>query len=645
MKTILKLIVLILIAFIGISATTTTKTIYFIGDSTMADYDTSTYPNQRGWGQMFRDFLTGDVNFVNAAKNGRSSKSFYTEGLWASVLSKVQAGDYVFIQFAHNDEKSNGVESSSATASIDPTGVGTAPWGDYTNYLTKYVNETRAKGAIPILVTPIVRRYFDGTKITCKGAHDLSSSTATTADDSTLNYVRAMKAVARTMNVVLVDQTALTKSLAESYGATNSKSIIYVSTDDTHLQPTGATLYARLVVQDLIKQGILVDNLNATPDLLVNPTSLDFGNCYVSSYGSKTFSVSGMDLNPSSGNITITAPNGFTISSTETGSYSSSLVLPYTNGNIAATSIYVHFTPTEAKTYSDTITIAGDGISTKKIAVSGVALALGNGVKSSVLFPLISDASATVTGPLISMGESWSECYAKNYATMPTWPTGAVTTDNTQRITTLTGSWPAEIDIVSTRYIQFGLKTPTGTTFTLDSIGFYAGGAGGGSMSYRVMYSTNANFSNPITLGERNLNNTVSTMYALSYKPIIQVKDTDTLYLRIYPWYGVAATGKYLCLQRLYIGGQVSNNTAGIKEPLVSSTISFYPNPAKTQISFQNITENTTIQVYSPNGTLVSNYTLGKDSQTINIADLPKGFYLLNVKTSKGIYKQKLVKK
>jgi len=174
------------ILVISLMLMSSSPTVYFIGDSTMADYDPSVYPNQRGWGQMFRNFINGDLNFVNAARNGRSSRSFYagSDSLWAGVRTKLKSGDYVFVQFAHNDEKLNGISDPAAG------GIATAPWSDYQDYLRKYIRETRNKDAIPILVTPIIRCYFSGNSITEKGKHNLGT------DDSTMNYVRAMKAVA-----------------------------------------------------------------------------------------------------------------------------------------------------------------------------------------------------------------------------------------------------------------------------------------------------------------------------------------------------------------------------------------------------------------------------------------------------------------
>ena len=217
----------------------------------MADYDTIKYSGakeQRGWCQLFPLFLNKDVELKNAAKNGRSSKSFYRE-VWVKLRNDLKPGDVVFIQFGHNDEKADGKD----TDENDSTARGTAPYGLYQKYLKKYVTETRERGAIPVLFTPVVRRYFKGDKLTEKALHNLS----TNANDSSLNYVAAMKSVARELKVPLIDLTASTQKLVESYGAEKSKAIIYVSSDDTHLKREGAYQFAKLAADELKEKHIL----------------------------------------------------------------------------------------------------------------------------------------------------------------------------------------------------------------------------------------------------------------------------------------------------------------------------------------------------------------------------------------------------
>ena len=226
--------------------------VFTLGDSTMADYDTIKYSGdkeQRGWCQLFPKFLNDEVTLKNAAKNGRSSKSFYKE-VWVKLRNQVKPGDYVFIQFGHNDEKQNGLD----TDENDSTARGTAPWSLYQKYLKLYVNEVRERGAIPVLFTPVTRRYFADGHLTQKAMHNLSLNAA---DDSTLNYVRAMKHVARELSVPLIDMTASTKKLVESYGPEKSKAELYIKADDTHLKIEGAYQFAKLAAEELNEKDIL----------------------------------------------------------------------------------------------------------------------------------------------------------------------------------------------------------------------------------------------------------------------------------------------------------------------------------------------------------------------------------------------------
>ena len=249
---IVKIRYLILFLFLLTFSFTHAKTrIFTIGDSTMADYDTLKYSGakeQRGWCQLFPLFLNSEITLTNAARNGRSSKTFYKE-VWVKLRNELKQGDYVFIQFGHNDEKQNGLD----TDENDSTARGTAPRGLYLKYLKLYVNETREKGAVPILFTPVVRRYFKDDKLTLKAQHNLSE----VVGDSTMDYVAAMKSVARELKVPLIDLTASTKKLVESYGSEKSKTVLYVNSDDTHLKKEGAYQFAKLAANELKDKHIL----------------------------------------------------------------------------------------------------------------------------------------------------------------------------------------------------------------------------------------------------------------------------------------------------------------------------------------------------------------------------------------------------
>jgi lysophospholipase L1-like esterase len=212
-------------------------TVFTIGDSTMAHYD-STKDLRCGWAEKLPLFFNENVTIANFAKSGRSSKSFIDEGLWQEVITKVQPGDYVIIQFGHNDEKYK-----------DPKRY-TQPWTTYSDNLKRFATETREKGGLAILCTPIVRRSFESDG-SVKNSHG--------------EYPDAARKVAADMKIPLVDLTNATKKLVESYGPENSKKLYnYVSqgesplypegnSDDTHLNALGAAKVAELAVLGLQK--------------------------------------------------------------------------------------------------------------------------------------------------------------------------------------------------------------------------------------------------------------------------------------------------------------------------------------------------------------------------------------------------------
>lgn len=320
-------------------------TVHTIGDSTMADYAENT-TRTRGWGEMLQEFFTSDVKVANYARGGRSSRSFYKEGRWKTVTDSLRSGDYVLIQFAHNDEKEGGKDGKD--------GRGTAPWSTYKSYLEKYVDETRALGGKPVLITPIIRRYFTskGT-ISARGCHDLGKN----SDDSTLNYVRVMKHVAREKQVPLIDMTAMTRDYAEALGAEQTIRCIYVPTDGTHTQATGAAIYAKLAVEGLKAQGILAEDIRPDIPLVLNPTQLDFKSIFVGEEAVTCFDLTGINLPQNEGVLTLEAPTGMSLSETPHEKGARHIEAPFHNGKLWNRCYYLHFTPSKSGIVKDAIKI------------------------------------------------------------------------------------------------------------------------------------------------------------------------------------------------------------------------------------------------------------------------------------------------
>lgn len=206
-----------------VSTSANIPTVYLAGDSTVQTYNASYYP-QTGWGQVISDYFTTDVKFVNKAIGGRSSKNFVEQGRLDEILNVIQNGDYLFIQFGHND------------ATISNADRYAAPYTTYKEYLAKYIDGARARGAIPVLITPVARlNYKNNTYI-----NDFP------------DYCTAMKQVADEKDCAIIDM--MTRCL--NYYRTLDYNRVYTfylvssnGTDYTHFTETGAKEVARLVAQ------------------------------------------------------------------------------------------------------------------------------------------------------------------------------------------------------------------------------------------------------------------------------------------------------------------------------------------------------------------------------------------------------------
>lgn len=212
--------------------------IFMIGDSTMATKNLANMNPERGWGHMLPGFLSDGITVDNHAKNGASTKSFITEGRWDKVVERILPGDYVFIEFGHNDAPHKGERS-------------TVAGGSYDDNLRRFVTETRSKGGKPVLFTSIVRRKFneDSTLVDTHGA-----------------YIQAVKNVAAELKVPMVDLNALTHKFVQELGVERSKDyFMHVAPgtiplcpegrqDDTHLNVKGARAVASIAVDAIAKE-------------------------------------------------------------------------------------------------------------------------------------------------------------------------------------------------------------------------------------------------------------------------------------------------------------------------------------------------------------------------------------------------------
>ncbi len=207
--------------------------IYLVGDSTIAKKEIRAYP-ETGWGMPFTYFFDSTVEVDNRAVNGRSTKSFIAENRWKSVLEDLKGGDYVFIQFGHNDEV-----KTKATYTTE---------NEFKTNLKKYVSDTRSKKAMPVLITPVARRKFDSTGKVL-GTHEV--------------YSAIVRLVAKEENVLFIDLDARSQALLQQIGPETSRLLFNYLTpgehpnypagkqDDTHFSELGARKMAQLVLAEI----------------------------------------------------------------------------------------------------------------------------------------------------------------------------------------------------------------------------------------------------------------------------------------------------------------------------------------------------------------------------------------------------------
>ncbi|QDU56827.1 rhamnogalacturonan acetylesterase [Aeoliella mucimassa] len=202
--------------------------IVLVGDSTVSEYPEKV--TTRGWGQYLEQgFKQGTVDVINLAASGRSTKTFITEGRWTKALATEPT--YVFIQFGHND--SHAPERPEATN----------PATDYKQFLRRYIEESREIEAVPVLVTPMVRRAFD--------AEGKIIENLTPLNRPLSEYAKAMLEIAKEMDVPVIDLQTSSKELAEKIGPDESKQMASKPGDITHFNAKGAEAIANLVIADI----------------------------------------------------------------------------------------------------------------------------------------------------------------------------------------------------------------------------------------------------------------------------------------------------------------------------------------------------------------------------------------------------------
>lgn len=477
------------------------KRIHLIGDSTMADYEENV-TQMRGWGEMFRLFAPDGVTVLDHAKPGRSSRSFYDEGRWEVVKEQIMPGDIVLIQFAHNDEKDQGRDGAD--------GRGSAPWTTYRSYLKKYIDETRQLDATPILVQPIVRRYFDGVNLTARACHNIGCPT-----DSTLDYTAAMRSVAQETNTPIIDLCAKSRQIVEAYGPVESKTQLFVKADNTHPSMKGAALFAMAAAEMLDTLGVWTPGSVKHPDIVSNPSSYNFGEVFIGDTVWQTFDFidfKGIStLTPKFLShreyITIIAPDGVKLA-TDLKSPLLDSVSIYTN---CGANVIAFYSPR---------TSLKEVINLRVVTPS-----------ATMLVPI------KAQGRILSSSEDilaqWPDLQ-KPYESTPLSArlslVKGVTVSDDGSFSTETRLWPEEIDENGDRFIQMTI-TAGSRCVKLKSISLKTSG----SFSYRMSYALGKDFYRNMVIGERQMP-VEEALSTDNFNTSLILRPAQSLLIRIFPW-------------------------------------------------------------------------------------------------------------
>ncbi len=213
-------------------------TIHYIGDSTVARNTIRSYP-QTGMSQGLGRFVGDDIRIRSYAKNGRSTKSFLDQGWFEAVRETMTTGDFLFIQFGHNDEKADEARH-------------TDPDTTFKENLRLFIDAAQAAGAYPVLITSIARRLFDENGKFLPGSHG--------------RYPAAMIELGRECNVPVIDLTTVTEAYLAELGDEPSKPLFVWPKDNTHLKPEGAVRMAGFLAEGLEKLGLPYSALLAGPE-------------------------------------------------------------------------------------------------------------------------------------------------------------------------------------------------------------------------------------------------------------------------------------------------------------------------------------------------------------------------------------------
>ena len=569
--------------------------VHTIGDSTMAEYDEST-TDKRGWGMYLGSFFDSEyVTVNNRGKSGADTRGFYTgAAYWPSVKSQMSAGDYLIIQFAHNDEGTvtNGMDNLEYADYCAKNGLpaptdarGTNPQTTYRDMLRAFIDEARALGVTPILVGPICRAYFQGNDIRRNGQHDLGDkfskiengvlyeNQSLPAGDSTMSYVHAMREVGKEKNVPFLNLTEESRKIYLSYGETACLEQLFCEGDKTHTNALGGNLIARAAAQLMKNAGILADYIAIPTDISASPSSIEIGDTYCGIVQNKEFLLTGYGLEPEEGTVALSTTTNLQISLDKVN-YAATANAAYTGGTMFQ-KVYVRANYTTGGEQKDTVYALANG---KKIAIPVIAnaITLDGGAAVSAFWAVGAKPvpAPVVEGPISAeFTMSQMACIdfnaSKNYFVDGDQTDIVLARFHNSSDGSARTPWPAgEIDENANRYLDFAISAPATMDVRITRIAMEIAADGTSTMCYHLNTGFGDEFTNVTTIAEkRNMSSRVIEHVDLT--PTLTIPAGKVLHVRILPWhdFGEPKDSKYIGLRNVKIEGMAFDpEEQGIEE-------------------------------------------------------------------------------
>ena len=445
-------------------------------------------------------------------------------------------------------------------------------------------------GVNPILVGPICRKYFSGNTIRRNGQHDLGDkfskiengvlyeNQSLPAGDSTMSYVKAMKVVAAEKGVPFIDLTAATRDMYLEYGEAQCTQLLFCNGDNTHTNAMGGNLIARQAAQMMKEAGILAEYITIPTSITANPTAIAIGETYSGVAQNKEFLLTGYGLEPSAGNVTITATANLQVSVDKTN-YASTAQASYDGGSMFQ-KVFVQANYTTGGLHYDTVYISsGEHVVAVPVAANAISLDGGAAVSAFWAIGAKPVPAPVVEGPIsaeFTMSQMACIDYnaSKNYFVDGDEQGIILARFHNSADGSARTPWPAgEIDENANRYLDFAVTAPAAMDVRITRIAMEIASDGTSTMCYHLNTGFGSEFTDVTTVYEKR-NMTSRVIEHVDLTPTLTIPAGETLHVRILPWhdYGEVKDSKYIGLRNVRIEGMAFEpGEEGIEE--VSSSL------------------------------------------------------------------------